>query len=373
MVCAAAAVFADDFHDPKARRHTGIPSVAVSPKNGRLWCTWYASPTAGEDSNNYCVLATSADNGGTWREVLFADPDEEGPLRTFDPELFVAPDGRLRWTWTERRCKVLAKDAGENAYSGHAGAETDRLMMVELSPEDEPKAMPAAVEIAKGVMMCKPTVLSSGEILLPVARWNQPTSACVVVTRDFRTFTEAGGPEMKDYKLFDEHQIVEKSNGDLFMLIRGHAWAGTGIWSSESKDGGRTWKKAWLNGKIKHPSSRSFITKLKSGNILLVKHGPMDKVTGREKLTAFVSKDDCRTWSAGLMLDERSGVSYPDGCESPDGLIRVVYDRNRMTDQEILLASFTEEDVLAGKDVSGKVALRQLVYRAPAPACMSSN
>ena len=357
---------ADPFHASETRKHTGIPSVAVSPENGRLWCTWYASPTPGEDSNNYCVLATSEDDGQTWRECLYADPDGEGPERTFDPEIWIAPDGKLRWFWTQRTCQVLAKDAGKNAYSGHAGAESDRLMMAVLDAEDEPDEMPAAKEIAKGVMMCKPTVRANGEILLPVAHWNrQPVSAAVVATTDLESFAELGGPAMREYKLFDEHQIVEKANGDLLMLIRGHAWAGTGIWSAESHDGGRTWTDAALNHKIKHPSSRSFITKLRSGHWLLVKHGPMDKVTGREQLMAFVSKDDGATWSAGFMLDERKGVSYPDGCEAPDGRIRVVYDRNRMTDQEILMATFTEEDVLAGKDVSGKVKLGEIIYRAP--------
>ena len=45
------------------RHHEGIPSIAVSPVNGRLWATWYASNTGCEDANNYVVLSTSADGG----------------------------------------------------------------------------------------------------------------------------------------------------------------------------------------------------------------------------------------------------------------------------------------------------------------------
>ncbi len=84
-------------HAVTNRAHVGISSIAVSP-GGRLWATWYAGITPHEDENNYIVLSTSADNGKTWKEVLVADPDAGGPRRTFDPELWMAPDGTLRWT-----------------------------------------------------------------------------------------------------------------------------------------------------------------------------------------------------------------------------------------------------------------------------------
>ncbi len=71
------------------RAFQGIPSMAVSP-DGRLWANWYAGKTPGEDHNNYMVLSTSGDNGASWREVLVVDPDGEGPVRAFDPELWVA-------------------------------------------------------------------------------------------------------------------------------------------------------------------------------------------------------------------------------------------------------------------------------------------
>ena len=50
------------------------------------------------------------------------------------------------------------------------------------------------------------------------------------------------------------------------------------------------------------------------------------------------------------MLDERKGISYPDGFQAPDGTIFISYDRNRDTDGEILLARFTEADVRVAED-----------------------
>ena len=81
-------------------------------------------------------------------------------------------------------------------------------------------------------------------------------------------------------------------------------------------------------------------------------------------MTAFVSEDDGRTWKGGLVLDERSGVSYPDGCQAPDGTVFIAYDRERAKEREILLATFAEEDVLAGKVVSERGRLMQMVNKA---------
>ncbi|MFZ4748854.1 MAG: sialidase family protein, partial [Sphingomonas sp.] len=82
------------------RAFSGIPSMAVAPK-GRMWATWYAGSTPAEDLNNYCVLSTSSDGGATWNELLTIDPDAGGPVRSFDPELWVSPDGRLFFFWAQ--------------------------------------------------------------------------------------------------------------------------------------------------------------------------------------------------------------------------------------------------------------------------------
>ena len=57
-------------------------------------------------------------------------------------------------------------------------------------------------------------------------------------------------------------------------------------------------------------------------------------------------------------------VSYPDGVEGDDGLIRVVYDRERFTAREILMAAFREQDVRSGKCVSAGARLAVVVNRA---------
>jgi hypothetical protein len=63
------------------------------------------------------------------------------------------------------------------------------------------------------------------------------------------------------------------------------------------------------------------------------------------------------------MLDPRRGISYPDGCQAPDGTIYISYDRNRSTDGEILLARFRESDVLAGQLTHAQSQLQMLICR----------
>ncbi|MDR3199285.1 MAG: glycoside hydrolase, partial [Planctomycetaceae bacterium] len=89
-----------------------------------------------------------------------------------------------------------------------------------------------------------------------------------------------------------------------------------------------------------------------------------ERTAERSHLQAFISDDDGKTWKGGLMLDERKGVSYPDGDQTKDGTIFVIYDFDRTGAKEILMARFTEEDVLAGKVVTSNSALRLLVNKA---------
>ena len=50
--------------------------------------------------------------------------------------------------------------------------------------------------------------------------------------------------------------------------------------------------------------------------------------------------------------------------ESPQGIIYAIYDHERTGEKKILMATFTEEDVLAKKAVSGKVRMRVVVNQA---------
>jgi hypothetical protein len=331
-------------HAPANRAFQGIPSMAVSP-GGRLWVVWYAGVTPAEDNNNYVVLATSGDDGKTWKDVLVIDPDGPGPVRAFDPEVWLAPDGSLCIFWAQA--------------VGHDGSVSGVWMLETADADSADPSWSAPRRLTDGIMMCKPLVLSTGEWALPVSTWRKTDgSARMVVSADKgRAWSVRGACHVpEDVRNYDEHMLVERRDGSLWMLVR----TKYGIGESISANRGANWSDLKPSA-IQHTVSRFFITRLRSGSLLLVKHGPLDQRTGRSHLTAFISTDDGRTWGGGLLLDERNKTSYPDGQQAADGTIHITYDFERTGTRHILFATFREEDALAGKAVSGAVRLRQLV------------
>jgi len=217
-------------------------------------------------------------------------------------------------------------------------------------------------------------VLSTGEWMLPISLDQRPgfrefrdcfreldplRGANVFTSTDEGATWERRGVRTFPNPDWHEHMIVERKEKSLWMLARTR----TGIMESQSTDGGRSWSKP-VASSIKHPVARFHIRRLASNRLLLVKHGAaIDSHKGRSLLTAWLSDDDGKSWRGGLMLDERTGVSYPDGFQAPDGTIYISYDRNRSTDGEILLARFTEDDILARKLVGQQSRIKMLISR----------
>jgi hypothetical protein len=338
------------YYADEARMFQGIPGLERSP-GGRLWVTWYGGGVT-EDHFNYIMLITSGDDGATWSGLkTVIDPDVDGPCRAFDPCPWLDPDGQLWLFWAQRDRDV------------HLWA------MTTDNPDDENPTWSPPKLICPGIMMCKPTVLSTGEWLLPVAHWKADGSASVVSSQDrgktWKTIGRATVPIAKERNC-DEHMIVERADGSLWMLIR----TAYGIGECVSTDRGRAWSDA-VKSKIAHATARFFIRRLNSGNLLLVKHGPVDERTDRSRLTAYLSEDDGLSWKGGLMIDARRGVSYPDGVESPDGTIYLVYDYSRTAAKQIFVATFTEQDIIEGRPTSDKARLQieanQATGTRPAP------
>ena len=256
------------------------------------------------------------------------------------------------------------------------------------NPDAEHLTWTAPRRIANGIMMNKPLVTSKGEWLFPTAIWcdtsgSIPTERHGLEAEQFsnvyassdegKTICLRGHADIP-HRSFDENMIVEKKDGPLWMLPRTF----DGIGESFSNDGGYTWtpgRKSHIDG----PCSRFHIRRLKSGRLLMINHyqfdqridlddimrqGNVKSWKGRSHLTALLSEDDGKTWPYTLLLDERNEVSYPDAKEAADGYIYVTYDWERVTQREILMARFTEEDILKGQLSSPNGKLRILVNKA---------
>ena len=140
------------------------------------------------------------------------------------------------------------------------------------------------------------------------------------------------------------------------------------IADSVSSDGGITWSPGHSSG-IAAPNSRFFVRRLNSGALLLIYN---DHPNTRTNLSAKLSFDEGKSWSKALVLDDSSGISYPDAVQLDDDSIVAVYDRGRGDAREILCARFTEKDILEGNgklllSFDGPTFLRNIVSKAPVP------
>lgn len=338
------------------RTWQGIPGLEQTPK-GRLFVSWFSGGTKEPAPENTVYLSYSDDQAKTFTEPMpMAGP--RGGDRTFDPTLWRDPDGRLWYIFNRGN-----KDVAEHGVYARTCDDPDAVI-----PVWSEEFHVGYDEAPLSFRINKPTVLSSGEWIMPVTHAAEPIHDWFAGAKQLqgvglstdrgRTWTLHGALRAPDWAL--ENMLVELRDGRLWMLIR----TGSGVlWQSYSADRGRTWSAASAST-IANPGSRFFIRRLISGNLLLVNHY---KFNGRSHLTARLSADDGKTWNEGLLLDERVGVSYPDGIQAADGLIRIVYDRDRQGAGEILLAAFREQDVIAGANVSGDVRLKQVIGRLDKP------
>jgi hypothetical protein len=329
---------------------------------GRLWACWVAG---GDSPKAFFVLATSDDDGEMWSKPCLV-VDAHSKNLPMDRSILV---GNL---WTDPLGRLwLIFDQSMDMFDGRAGVWT----AVCENPDAVRPAWSAPRRIWHGVTLNKPTVLSTGEWMLPISLDQREgfgpfkglfkelapyRGANVFVSTDQGVTWKRRGAVRFPNPDWHEHMVVQRKDGTLWMLAR----TAKGIMQSTSADGGHTWVAPTEPSGIRQPNARFHIRRLASGRLLLVKHGDaVDTHQGRVKLSAWLSEDDGRTWQGGLVLDERKGVSYPDGFQAPNGTIYISYDRNRAADGEILLARFTEDDILARKLVGPKSKLKMLISR----------
>ncbi len=335
------------------------PGIAISP-GGRLWVA-FKTGDIGEDEDNCTVVVTSGDRGKTWsKPVVVVDID--GPVRTNDPGIWTDPNGKVTLMWGQ----VYGYWDGRGGY----------WTMTAENGDDENTRWNKPVRLSDGYTKNKPFITRDGQWLYliehmgPAARRGKRAGNGAAMESRFIHprpelnhanvyISEDGGKSLRYYsqsiippgiKTFQEHMIVEKRDGTLWMLAR--IKGGNGIGEAFSHDQGKTWTETTPAQGIRGPSSRTFFQRLASGNILLIKNGgDIDQPSGRTHLTAYLSEDDGETWPHKLLLDHR-GTSYPDAAQGKDGTIYIVHDHGRTMEKEVIFHRVTEADIKAGKLVA---------------------
>jgi predicted neuraminidase len=348
--------------DLAKRTWQGIPGLERTAE-GRVFVSWFTGGPIEPAPENTVLLSHSDDDGKTFSEPqAMALPLSDG-TRCFDPGVWIDPKGRLWYLFARGNKETAQHDVWAR--------------ICELPDAQTPvfgAEFRVGFEGPYAFRMNKPTVLSSGEWIMPVTHAKEPIhewfagpkqlQGVGISTDEGRTWKLHGALKAPEWAL--ECMVTELKDGRLRLLTR---TGGGFLWESHSTDKGRTWSEAKAST-IANPGSRFFIRRLASGNLLLVNHY---KFKGRSHLTAQISTDDGATWNEGLLLDERGGVSYPDGAQDKDGLIWITYDRDRGGAGEILLAKFKEEDAAAGKNASGAVSLKQVVNKLDKPPLLPAN
>lgn len=173
-----------------------------------------------EVGGNIMVLCVSNDHGRSFRagEAVVEHPDRE--CRIFDPCLWIDPKKRLWMTWNQSR--------GFN--DGRIGV----WASICENPDAGDLAWSTPRRIANGIMMNKPTITKANEWLFPCAIWCDKSGSVpserhgleaeqfsnVYVSSDEGKTINLRGHADIPKRSFDEHMIVEKQDGTLWLLAR---------------------------------------------------------------------------------------------------------------------------------------------------------
>ena len=367
--CAADVPIASVITDPgpqyadTARSWQGIPGVERA-KGGRLWVTWYSGDTGEGDMGNYALAATSGDNGRTWSKPALVIDGGKG-MRIGDPLPWIDPKGRLWIFYTQ-----LTKGAPAHGIPDFKGTFAIRT---EEPDSAQPKWSAPFLVAEGGILFGKPLVLRTGW-LAPfcvtgkpswLAETNGKETGVLLTTDEGASWHWRGGTNVsKELWSFSEATLAPRRDGSIWMVIR----TTRSLYESASPDEGRTWSDPAPLPGFAGTATRAHLRRLASGAFLLIYHDSQKAKPGRDRLTAWLSDDDGRTWPHKLLLDDRARVSYPDAMQAPDGRIYLAYDHGRYEtgEKQILVSIFREEDVRAEKIVSADAALQLVVNQCSA-------
>lgn len=360
---------------PPRPDHNHAASV-VECANGDLLASWYRG-TGERTADDVAVYGARLRKGaGKWGEpfvmadtpgfpdcntAMFIDRDDrlwlfwpivianswESCITQYRVAKNYAGDGPPAWDW---QGNILLKPM--DFEKGMTDALDARLKATPAPPGNDAGA--ARVERYRKVIAdkllsrlgwqprCKPTVLPSGRILLPL--YSDTYSAGIMAISDdggkswFASRPLAGFGSIQP-------TVLRKNDGTLVAYMRENGPLKR-VRASESTDDGVTWSAVGAT-ELPNPGAGIDGVRLSDGRWALVFN---DTVRGRNSLAVSLSADEGKTWKWTRHLEraDKGEYHYPAVIQARDARIHVVYSYSVPTGQSIKHAAFEVEWVTEG-------------------------
>lgn len=195
---------------------------------------------------------------------------------------------------------------------------------------------------------CKPTVLRSGRILLPL--YSDTYSVSIMAISDDQGETWFASRPLAGFGNI-QPAVLEKKDGSLVAYMRENGPLDH-VRIAESRDSGMNWGPVGVTT-LPNPGSGLDGLRLKNGNWVLVYN---DTARGRHSLAISISEDEGRSWKWTRHLEHQPGGSfhYPAIIQSRDRMLHAVYSYFVSGGQSIKHATFNEAWVRAGHEEPGR-------------------
>jgi predicted neuraminidase len=344
-------VFRAELVFPLHSQHNHAPAIVEGP-GGDLWVSWYRG--SGERSADDVAVYGAHRKAGasTWSEAaVWADRpgfpdcntammvDRQGDVWLFWPTI-------LANTWesclTNFKVGSLAGQPDVPAWDREGmillkpddfSFEGARLLDSLLATLDAVQAERLKGEVAEArerlgnklyqrlgwQPRCKPTVLKSGRILLPL--YSDTFSISIMAVSD-----DGGNQWYASKPLIGfgniQPAVLERNDGSLVAYMRENGPRDR-IRVCESADGGLNWGPVGVS-ELANPGSGLDAVKLMNGHWVLVYN---DTIQGRHSLAVSLSEDEGKTWPRTRHLErhEAGSYHYPAVIQGKDGLLHFVY------------------------------------------------
>jgi len=331
--------------------HNHAPGIAEFP-SGELFITWYRG--SGErTADDVAVYASRRKPGATaWEEpFLLADTPGFPDCNTAvfvdrNQQLWLFYPTILANTWES----CLTNFKVTSRYDGPGSPRWDRESIIYLKPDDfgeearrlldqqisssasqitpERKARLDELRRKFGDKLyqrlgwqprCKPTLLPSGRMLVPLYSDTFSISIMAITDDNGRTWS-ASQPLIGFGNI--QPSVLRRDDGTLVAYMRENG-PRKRVRVAESKDDGATWGKVGETI-LPNPGSGLDGIRLATGHWLLVYN---DTERGRSRLAASISTDEGVTWSATRHLEDQTEGSfhYPAVIQAANGVIHCVY------------------------------------------------